>query len=92
MKYQMSVNTAKFSIGDVVKHKHFKFRGIIYDVDFEFNNSQEWYESIPKDVIKIPLTKGMVGIFFSKNQTTTSAIKVATISGGIAIDKFLSLL
>ena len=50
MNYQMSVNTAKFSIGDVVKHKHFNFRGVIYDVDFEFNNSQEWYESIPKDV------------------------------------------
>jgi len=41
---------AKFSIGDVVKHKHFNFRGVIYDVDFEFNNSEEWYESIPKDV------------------------------------------
>jgi len=41
---------AKFSIGDVVKHKHFDFRGVIYDVDFEFNNSEEWYESIPKDV------------------------------------------
>ena len=41
---------AKFSIGDVVKHKHFNFRGVIYDVDFEFNNSDEWYESIPKDV------------------------------------------
>ncbi len=46
----MSENTAKFSIGDVVKHKHFDFRGVIYDVDFEFNNSEEWYESIPKDV------------------------------------------
>ena len=42
--------TAKFSIGDVVKHKHFEFRGVVYDVDFEFNNSEEWYESIPKDV------------------------------------------
>ncbi len=41
---------AKFSIGDVVKHRHFNFRGVIYDVDFEFNNSEEWYESIPKDV------------------------------------------
>ena len=41
---------AKFSIGDVVKHKHFDFRGVIYDVDFEFNNSEEWYQSIPKDV------------------------------------------
>ena len=28
----------------------FDFRGVIYDVDFEFNNSEEWYESIPKDV------------------------------------------
>ena len=46
----MAENTAKFSIGDIVKHKHFDFRGVIYDVDFEFNNSQEWYESIPKDV------------------------------------------
>ena len=46
----MPINTAKFSIGDVVKHKHFDFRGIIYDVDFEFNNSESWYRSIPKDV------------------------------------------
>ena len=46
----MSVQKAKFSIGDIVKHKHFDFRGVIYDVDFEFNNSEEWYESIPKNV------------------------------------------
>ena len=46
----MPVIIAKFSIGDVVKHKHFNFRGVIYDVDFEFNNSEEWYRSIPKDV------------------------------------------
>ena len=46
----MTTNTAKFSIGNVVKHKHFDFRGVIYDVDFEFNNSEEWYRSIPKDV------------------------------------------
>ena len=46
----MPVNIAKFSIGDVVKHRHFDFRGVIYDVDFEFNNSEEWYQSIPKDV------------------------------------------
>ena len=41
---------AKFSIGSIVKHKHFDFRGVIHDVDFEFNNSEEWYQSIPKDV------------------------------------------
>ena len=43
-------NAAKFSIGSIVKHKHFDFRGVIYDVDFEFNNYEEWYQSIPKDV------------------------------------------
>ena len=46
----MAINKAKFSIDDIVKHKHFDFRGVIYDVDFEFNNSEEWYQSIPKDV------------------------------------------
>ena len=46
----MPESTAKFSIGDVVKHKQFNFRGVIYDVDFKFNNSEEWYQSIPKEV------------------------------------------
>ena len=46
----MTIQKGKFSIGDVVKHKHFDFRGVIYDVDFEFNNSEEWYQSIPKNV------------------------------------------
>ena len=30
----MAIQKAKFSIGDIVKHKHFEFRGVIYDVDF----------------------------------------------------------
>ncbi len=46
----MNEKQAKFSIGDIVKHKYFNFRGVIYDVDFEFNNSEEWYRSIPKNV------------------------------------------
>ena len=46
----MATNIAKFSIGETVRHRHFDFRGVIYDVDFEFNNSEEWYESIPKEV------------------------------------------
>ena len=46
----MTTSTAKFSIGNIVKHKHFDFRGVIYDVDFEFNNSEEWYQSIPKNI------------------------------------------
>ena len=46
----MAINKAKFSIGETVKHRRFNFRGVIYDVDFEFNNSEEWYQSIPKEV------------------------------------------
>ena len=46
----MNAKKAKFSIGDIVKHRHFNFRGVIYDVDFQVNNSEEWYQSIPKDV------------------------------------------
>ena len=43
-----SSSNAKFSIGEVVKHRHFDFRGVIYDVDFEFNNSEEWYNQFQK--------------------------------------------
>ena len=45
-----------------------------------------------KNVINIQLINGIGGIFFSKNHTTAKAIKVATISGGIATDKFFPLL
>ena len=41
---------AKFQIGEVVKHRLFPFRGVIFDVDPTFNNTEEWYQSIPKDV------------------------------------------
>ena len=44
----MAINTAKFSIGDVVRHKHFSFRGVIYDVDFEFNDTEELYHQYLK--------------------------------------------
>ena len=44
------MKTAKFSIGQVVKHRLFPFRGVIFDVDPEFNNTDEWYESIPEAV------------------------------------------
>ncbi len=40
---------AKFQIGQVVKHRLFPFRGVIFDVDPEFANTEEWYESIPEE-------------------------------------------
>ncbi|MEM7540440.1 MAG: heat shock protein HspQ [Pseudomonadota bacterium] len=42
--------TAKFQIGQVVKHRIYPFRGVIFDVDPTFNNTEEWWESIPEDV------------------------------------------
>ncbi|MDD9909800.1 MAG: heat shock protein HspQ [Ahrensia sp.] len=44
------IRTAKFRIGEVVKHRMFPFRGIIFDVDPEFDNTEEWYEAIPEDL------------------------------------------
>ena len=44
------MKTAKFAIGQVVKHRLFPFRGVIFDVDPQFANSDEWYEAIPADV------------------------------------------
>jgi len=39
-----------FNIGQVVRHRHFPFRGVIFDVDPEFANSEEWWESIPAEI------------------------------------------
>ncbi len=46
----MSPSTARFAIGDVVRHRLFPFRGVVFDVDPEFSNTQEWYEAIPEDL------------------------------------------
>jgi heat shock protein HspQ len=39
---------ARFAIGEVVRHRLLDFRGVIFDVDPEFANSDEWYEAIPE--------------------------------------------
>jgi len=44
------VSHARFAIGDVVKHRLFPFRGVIFDVDPVFANSEEWYQAIPEDI------------------------------------------
>ena len=55
-KKQKSVNKIKvikdplFNIGDIVKHRIYPFRGVIVDVDAEFSNTEEWYQSIPPEI------------------------------------------
>jgi heat shock protein HspQ len=46
----MESRIAKFRIGQVVKHRKFPFRGVIFDVDPVFNNTEEWWLAIPADV------------------------------------------
>ena len=41
---------AKFAVGQVVRHRVYPFRGVIFDVDPTFSNTDEWWESIPEDV------------------------------------------
>ena len=41
---------ALFSIGDVVRHRLFDFRGVVFDIDPVFANSEEWYEAIPEEI------------------------------------------
>src|SRR5690242_17338032 len=44
------MSRASFTIGDVVRHRLFDFRGVIFDVDPVFANSEEWYEAIPESI------------------------------------------
>jgi heat shock protein HspQ len=41
---------AKFTLGQVVKHRLFSFRGVVFDIDPEFANTEEWWQSIPAEI------------------------------------------
>jgi len=45
-----TVRNARFQIGQVVRHRLYPFRGVIFDVDPTFSNTEEWYRSIPQEV------------------------------------------
>ncbi len=46
----MKQRNAKFTIGEVVRHKVFPFRGVVFDVDPEFSNTEEWWNAIPPEI------------------------------------------
>lgn len=46
----MKARIAKFQIGQIVRHRIFSFRGVIFDIDPVFNNTEEWWLSIPENV------------------------------------------
>ena len=44
------IRSAKFQIGQVVRHRVYSFRGVVFDIDPVFANTEEWYQSIPAEV------------------------------------------
>ena len=44
------IRTAKYQIGQIVRHRVYDFRGVVFDVDPTYSNTDEWYESIPEDI------------------------------------------
>ena len=44
------MRNAKYSIGQVVKHRLYPFRGVVFDIDPEFANTEEWWQSIPAEI------------------------------------------
>ena len=45
-----NISLAKFAIGDLVRHRLFPFRGVVFDVDPQFANTDEWYAAIPEEI------------------------------------------
>src|ERR1700757_3739560 len=43
------IRSAKYQIGQVVRHRVFPFRGVVFDIDPIFNNTEEWYQSLPAE-------------------------------------------
>jgi len=44
------IRIAKYQIGQVVRHRIYPFRGVVFDIDPSFDNTDEWYESIPPEI------------------------------------------
>ncbi|MCI5039602.1 MAG: heat shock protein HspQ [Donghicola eburneus] len=64
----METFLAKYHLGQVVRHRKHPFRGVIFDVDPEFSNTEEWYEAIPED--SRPERDQPYYHLFAENETT----------------------
>ncbi len=64
----MQTLRAKYHLGQVVRHRKHPFRGVIFDVDPEFANTEEWYEAIPEE--NRPERDQPYYHLFAENETT----------------------
>ncbi len=44
------VRQARFAVGDVVRHRYYPFRGVVFDIDPVFANTEEWWRAIPEEI------------------------------------------
>ena len=44
----MTSELPKFSVGEIVEHKKFGYRGVIFDVDAQFSGTTHWYDTMAK--------------------------------------------
>ena len=61
---------AKFEIGAIVKHRIYPFRGVIFDVDPTYSNSDEWWDNIPDEVRPATKDQPFYHLFAENAQTT----------------------
>jgi heat shock protein HspQ len=47
---ERSMRKAKFALGQVVRHRFYPFRGVVFDIDPIFNNSEDWWLAIPAEI------------------------------------------
>lgn len=45
-----AVRKAKYAVGQVVRHRVYAFRGVVFDIDPVFNNTEDWWLSIPAEI------------------------------------------
>ena len=64
----MNIKSTQFSIGQIVRHRVYPFRGVIVDVDPEFSNTEEWWQSIPEEIR--PRKDQPFYHLFAENETT----------------------
>jgi len=69
MGRKLQMPLARFAIGDVVRHRIFDFRGVVFDVDPSFSNSEEWYEAIP-EAIRPPKDQPFYHLLAENAETT----------------------
>ena len=70
MKTNAIEKKALYNIGTPVRHKKFGFRGVIFDIDPVFSNTEEWYQSIPEEMR--PRKDQPFYHLFAENQTDHS--------------------